>query len=393
MSDQFVVVSEMERAAERGESMVLVSIVRTAGSTYRGVGARMLVTASGSTHGLLSGGCLEADLVEHASAAHRSGAPAIVTYDTGSAEEFVWGLGLGCNGLVEALVEPLTPARARELVEVLRGALTADENHILATVVRSRGAGAPSVTARMMIDARGNFITAGDWGDGSVLARVARDAVRNRPDERRGAMLTYADGDDIEVALEMITPRVSVVICGSGPDTVPVARLARELGWDVTVVDHRATHATGSERFAGARVIERADPAAIGDAVPLTPAALAVVMSHNYDRDLDYLDSLVAARVRYVGLLGPRSRATRLIADLERRGRSLDEEMLSRIHGPIGLDIGGDSPEAIAVSIIAEISAVVSGRSAGHLRDRNAPIHGGSINVAAAPTLAHSLTT
>lgn len=392
MSDQHVIVNDLVHAADNGESALLVSVVRTAGSTYRGVGARMIVRADDTTAGLLSGGCLEADLVEHARRIRAIGEPDLVTYDTNSGDDFVWGLGLGCNGLVEVLLEPLTADRARTVAQLLGRALDGIAPAVVATVIRAQGEGAPRVGARMLIDSSTSEVVCdGDWGDQRLLAPVAVDAVRGTVSARRGMArdYTFGDGDSdsdasempnsisAQVAFELVTPRVDLVLCGSGPDAVPVARLATGLGWSVTVVDHRSADLMPRERFAGARIVGCPDATCLAEVVELAPRTAVVVMSHSYERDLDYLDALASTDVGYLGMLGPRTRTERMLGDLTAQGHVSANDLRHRIYGPIGLDIGGDGPEAIALSIIAEISAVVSSRSASHLRDRRAPIHGG----------------
>jgi xanthine/CO dehydrogenase XdhC/CoxF family maturation factor len=180
------------------------------------------------------------------------------------------------------------------------------------------------------------------------------------------------------VAFEVVTPAVRLLVCGSGPDAVPVVRFATQLGWNVSVIDHRPVAHAHPERFPDARVIECADPVRLGDAVPLAPHTTAVVMSHHFGRDTDYVQALLAAGVAYVGVLGPRSRTDRVLAELAARGVAPDARTAhgARLYGPVGLDVGGDGPEAIALAVVAEVSAVASGRTGGHLRDRSAPLHG-----------------
>lgn len=384
MSDQHVIVDELVRAANAGEITVLVSVVRTAGSTYRGVGARMIVRADDSTTGLLSGGCLEADLIEHARRVRAAGTPDIVLYDTSSGDDFVWGLGLGCNGLVEVLLEPLPPTRARSLSQLLGAALATAVPTVLATVIRSSGDGAPSVGERMLIDSSSNDVTCdGAWDDLTMLCDVRRAAIDGAVNARRGMTQDFSlNSAEVQVAFELVTPRVDIVLCGSGPDAGPVARMATELGWTVTVVDHRSAAFTVPGRFSAARVVECLDATRLTDVVDLTPGTAVVVMSHSYERDLDYLDALATADVGYIGILGPRTRTDRMLTDLTSRGRLGAAALRDSVYAPIGLDIGGDGPEAISLSIVAEISAVVSGRPGSHLRDRSAPIHGEAARIA-----------
>lgn len=377
MSDQRAIAVELVRAARSGERVVLASVVRAEGSSYRGVGARMVIRANDTTVGLLSGGCLEGDLVTRASRVRESGRSAIATYDGRADDDLVWGLGLGCNGLVEVLLESCSPRRAGALGAMVLRALDEETPSVIATVVRAEGNGTPGVGVRALVRAGAAVVTEGEWGSGELLREAIADAAHAEPGARRGMNLDYvpAEGASARIAFELVLPTVQLVICGSGPDAIPVARLASALGWAVTVVDPRPATFTPPARFGAARVAECAHSGRLGDAVALSSRTAAIVMSHNYERDLDYLDALAVANVAYVGLLGPRARTERMLGDLAARGRPLPEAMLERVFGPIGLDLGGDGPEAIALSIVAELLAVMNGRAAAHLRERRSSIH------------------
>ena len=385
MSDLRIVARELVRASQRGESVVLASVVCTEGATYRGVGARMVVRADGTPLGLLSGGCLEADLVERAARVRQSGQAEIVSYDGRAGDDLMWGLGIGCNGLVEILLEPRDADRAGSLGAMLARALDESSPSVVATVIRASGSGAPEIGARVLVRAPMDVARDGEWGRSGVIEAVIADAMGPRPSERRGMNLDYvlseetASGIDeavmAQVAFEVIRPNVSLLVCGSGPDAIPVVRLALSLGWDVTVVDPRPVAVLPQERFTGARVVECARSENLDSVVETNARTAAIVMSHNYERDLDYFDRLASSDVAYLGVLGPRARTERMLGDLEFRGRACDEGMRSRIHAPIGLDVGGDGAEAIALSIIAEISAVMHGRSGASLRGSDASIH------------------
>ncbi len=374
MSDQRRVVAELAELAERGDPVVLASVVRVVGAAYRGVGARMLVRADGSTVGMVSAGCLEADLVAHAARVRAAGEAALVTYNNDAGEDVVWGLGLGCDGTVEVLLEPLAPARAASLAALLERALAGDEPAPLATVVRTSrsdppdGAsadGAPEVGARVLVTPDGPRCD-GAWGDGAVLARVLADV---------SASPTTLDVGGVRIAVERIAPPVRLVVCGSGPDAAPVVRLAAGLGWDVTVVAPHAASAGRGDRFPGARMVACADPAQLADAVPIAARTAAVVMSHDYARDRAYLGALLDSDAGYVGVMGPRRRTERMLADLAAAGRTWLDARHAHVYAPVGLDVGGDGPEAIALAIVAEVSATAGGRAGGHLRTRRAPIH------------------
>lgn len=360
------IVDGLNIAAEADESVVLATVVRATGSSYGGVGARMLVRGDGSTVGLVSGGCLESDLAEHARRVHEGGRAEVVRYDTRDDDDAPWGLGLGCNGLIDVLLEPLPPARATYLAKLLDRALAADTPSVLATIIKApEGVGAHALIIGNSIEKTGG------WGKDNILAKATADTDEVFKAGRRGLVREFGA---VEVAYEVVTPAVPLVVCGSGPDVVPLARFASELGWSTTVVDHRPVSDSHTERYYGARAVECAEAAKLGEVVTLTPRTAAVVMSHNLARDTDYVQALLDAGVAYVGVLGPRGRTERMLSDLASR-KSKPLKNKKRLFAPVGIDIGGDGPDAIALAIIAEISAVINGRKGGHLRDKKGPLH------------------
>lgn len=368
MTESGFVIGELQRAAARDELVVLASIVRTEGSAYRGVGTRMIVRDDDTAVGLVSGGCLEADLVERARRVRASRAAELVTYDSRSDDDLVWGLGLGCDGLVQILLEPLAPTDARALTRLLLVAQR-HEATILITSIGER----PTRGARLLADTDGHELArTGTWSDDD-----ARRALRIANGDslvigRRGVAIHW---EELGISLELLRPPLELIVCGSGPDVVPVATLAAAQGWSVTIVDHRRLVDAKPERFPMATVRECASPEMIDDLVVNGDRTAIVVMSHNYPRDLEYVAAALRSRACYVGALGPRRRTERMLGELAARGETYDEETLARLHAPIGLDIGGDGPDAIALSIVAEIMAATSGRSGAPLRERDAPIH------------------
>lgn len=369
------IAAELTQAAERGETVALATVVRVVGSAYRGVGARLVVRADGSTLGLVSGGCLEGDLAARADEARTGGRATLVTYDTRSGDDLVWGLGLGCDGVVEVLLEPLVPERARAVATLLREAATGDAPAVLLTLARTE---AP---ARLLLRADGTTREEGAWPD--ALRDAALVEARALLADAEGVRGTARSFDDTLVAIEPVAPAPALLICGAGPDAAPLARLALSLGWEVTVVDHREpgpVHPSAgpgqvAARFPGAQVVRCADAVRLGDVASLGARTCAVVMSHHYERDLHYLHALLASDVRYVGLLGPRARAERLLAERRARLGARDDGWDSRLHAPVGLDLGGDGPEAVALAIAAEVMAAANDRAGGRLRDREGPIH------------------
>ena len=377
MSTHREVVDALSCAADGG-SVVLATVVRVTGSSYGGVGARMVVRSDGSVVGLVSGGCLESDLAEHSRRVYATGCAEVVRYDTRDDDEAPWGLGLGCNGLIDVLLEPLPPAQARDVAALIDQALAGDAPSVIATVTRvpDPEASLPAVGSHALLG-KGKVQSVGEWGTGTVLADAAEHVDEALAAGRRGLVREFGA---VEVAFEVVMPSVQLIVCGTGPDAAPVARFASQLGWDVTIVDHRALTDAHSARFRGARVVECAEPLRLASAVPLTPRSAAVVMSHHFARDRDYVQALLAANVGYLGVLGPRARTERMIAELT---IGSDTPIGDRFFAPIGLDLGGEGPDAIALAIIAQVSAVANGRAGGHLRDRRAPLHASPSPVAA----------
>jgi xanthine dehydrogenase accessory factor len=366
------VVDALSRASANGDSVVLATVVRVTGSSYGGVGARMVIRTDGSTVGLVSGGCLESDLAEHARRVHANGLAEVVTYDTRDDDDAPWGLGLGCNGLIEVLLEPLPPLRAKDVGSIITQALAGDAPSVIATVIRTPASqtGLPTIGSHALLGSA-TVQSVGEWGTGSVLTDAAEHVDEAFATGRRGLVREFGT---VEVAFEVMMPAVRLIVCGTGPDAAPVARFASQLGWDVTVVDHRPLTNAHSARFPGARVVECAEALRLADVVRLTPRSAAVVMSHHFARDRDYVQALLAANVAYLGVLGPRARTERMIAELT-TDSGTSPTIGDRFFAPVGMDIGGEGPDAIALSIISQVSAVASGRAGGHLRDRRAPLH------------------
>ena len=384
MNEVRALVEAFDEACVSRERCALATLVSVEGSSYRRPGARMLVREGGASTGTISAGCLEADVVEHAKRVMRSGEAALVEYDTASTgEEMAWGLGLGCNGVVRVLVEPLAPGSS--YVEALRRSCEAkadDAPALVATVYRhtppeSAPPAGPQTGARLLIDCNGNVSREKLGDDAAALIESEVRALR-RAAGSAGAHVFEADGGALKVFIETLLPPVPLVVFGAGHDALPVVELARGLGWQTEVVDPQARPASLS-RFASADRVTLARPEEVGTRVNITPRTLALLMSHNYSHDLELLKLLLASPARYIGVVGPRKRTERMLSELAAKGETLrlEEAGLARLHAPAGLDIGANGPAEIALSIVAEMRAVLDGRRGGMLRERLGSIHGG----------------
>ena len=365
------------RAAWQGQPAALVTVVKTAGSSYRKPGARMLVTADGRSVGSISGGCLEDDAREQALAALVSGQPALVRYDTTADGDIIFGSGLGCQGIVHVLVEPLpAPGSPHDPLACITHALAERRAGALASVfaVDPPHAGPPPGSF-LWLDETG-LPAAGTLADPDV-ARDARETLRRggRPAARAYGLV---NGARMEIFIDVVRPPRSLLICGAGEDARPLARLGRELGWRVRVVDGRRAFVTPA-RFPGVDELLVCPPAESGARVTVEPGEAVVLMTHHFLHDKNFLLAALGSPAGYIGVLGPRRRTERLLADLTRvmpAGRGpLGKRSLRRVHGPAGLDIGAEAPEQIALSIVAEIEAVGARRRGGILRLRRAPLH------------------
>lgn len=320
-----------------GHRLVAAVVLATEGSTYRKPGALMLLSSSGARCGLLSGGCLEGDLHEHALRLLAGEARVLERfYDGRTSDDPVWGLGLGCEGALRILLWRLDDGHAEAAVPAPRGGLVSLRGFLRAE------------------DARRSAMLSIALADGAARLDVVETAPSTAPPggvERRASLI---DG-----VLELRTAHVpTLLLCGAGPDAEPVARLAALVGWQVTVVDHRTAYLDAS-RFPQARHLVQVDAADPGAVVPLAAFDAAVVMSHNLIADGRYLAALARTPIPYVGLLGPAARRERLYAGLG----PLADALRPRLRAPVGLDLGGATPEAIALSIVAELQSSLHGRS------------------------------
>ena len=327
-------------------SAVLATLVATAGSTYRKPGARMLIMADGSFFGLLSGGCLEADLNLHAREVLGSGKPRAVEYDMRSPDDILFGIGAGCEGAMRVLLEPAGPGTAAAAVLANAGRTT-------------RSGRATSLVAVHDSTA----LALGTYDAAALSAPALVDAAQRAVAEAESRQLEFeAGGRRARAFVQFLAPPPHLLICGAGPDAEPLVSAALGLGWRVAVVDHRPAYAS-ARRFPGADV-RRADARDLRATLAVDECHAAVVMSHHLPSDIAYLRALADAGVPdYVGLLGPAARRQRIAQEL---GETMGK-LRTRIRGPVGIDIGAVTPEGIALSIVSQIHAWLAERTAGML--------------------------
>jgi xanthine/CO dehydrogenase XdhC/CoxF family maturation factor len=323
---------------------VLATVVATAGSTYRKPGARMLIMADGSYLGLLSGGCLEADLKLHAEEIMGGTTARAVEYDMRGPDDVLFGIGAGCEGAMRVLLEPAGPGTPA--------------NEALAEAARITAAGAATCLVSVHESPRAPLGSYGMGDAASFLPAPLTAAAESALAEGSSRSFTSGQGPARTRAfIHVLAPPPHLLLCGAGPDAQPVAAAGRALGWRVSVVDHRPAYAD-PHRFPGARVV-RAEPDALAESVDLRRCHAVVVMSHHLPSDVAYLRVLSAAAPEYIGLLGPAARRRRVLQELGPGAEGLG----ARLRGPVGIDIGAATPEAIALAIVAEVHAWLAGRA------------------------------
>jgi xanthine/CO dehydrogenase XdhC/CoxF family maturation factor len=357
-----------------GRRTALATVVQTSGSVYRRPGARMLLVEDGQMISAISGGCLEGDVFERSqSLMFGGGEPMVVRYDTTSGEDIVFGFGLGCNGVVDVLIESLGDETAASQMSFIQDCLQSGQVGAIATVFRIEGASDITVGSRLMLKWDGT-VTNG-IANADIAQRIETDARHTlRTQQTRVQFYTLHQGR-VDVLIEVIQPLVPLLVFGSGYDAVPVVQLAKYLGWHVTVIDDRPGFLSG-DRFPQADQIllcESDNPDSYQHL--LTPQTVVVVMTHRYLSDLAFLKTLIPSPVRYLGVLGPKRRMQQLSDDLAQENILPTVGQKQRIYNPVGLDIAAETPQEIALSIVAEIQAVIGGRCGGFLRDRMGSIH------------------
>src|SRR5688572_15888904 len=364
------IVKEAEQARAAGKTLALATVVGIEGSSYRLPGARMLIAGGKWVAGSISGGCLEDDVVLRARDAVAKNEPSVAVYDTTRDDDVIFGVGLGCKGVITILIEPLS-AETRDGVDFIAFAKTClDERTTgsVATVIQVSG-DTPARPAMRTVEKHG--LRQSDIADTELKHAV--DATLTAQTEDRLVDVPLDKGSAL-VFVERIEPPIPLVVFGAGHDAMPVVRLAKDLGWHVTLVDHRPAYAT-AERFPEADRIVIGAHKEVAPELDLGEDTLALVMTHNYLRDLDWAELLLRSPVRYLGLLGPRRRADEILGDLKEKGIEPGPDQLGRLYAPVGLDIGSEGPAEVAMSILAEMQAVLTRHAGGHLRERKRPIH------------------
>lgn len=348
-----------------GEKAVLATVVDLKGSGYRLPGARMLIKANGDAFGTVSGGCLEADVLERAKRVLTSGRAEVFTYDTTAEENSVFSLNMGCRGVMRILLEAVDGNS--KIITALREVWSTRKPAASAVMLTNPG-------GRIFVTAKSIMTPKDPSGLDAPFWALREDLFTFFGSTSSYETISYDTAEGLsEFVFEMLNPPLKLAILGAGADAIPLADAAWNLGWQVDVYDHRSAFAN-RERFPNADEVKLT----ARDVMPEIAAddlTAIVSMNHNYDRDKALLPAALRSPAFYVGALGPKKRTQQILDELKDAGETFEIEQLGRLRSPAGLDIGADTPEAIAISIVAEVQSVRKKRPAGPLRDRTAPIY------------------
>jgi xanthine/CO dehydrogenase XdhC/CoxF family maturation factor len=374
MNDLSSLLGALDEAQTGQQEVVIATVVKVEGSAYRRPGARMIIAPMGEATGTVSGGCLESDVGKKAWWLTASGKPSMRTYSTGEdddeLEDAELSFGLGCNGTVHILFERIQPQTASLVVDVLREVKASGTGAALATVIGTQNERQTALGERAAIRASGRLQS--EMRERWLAAAVADD-LKTVLDARRSATRTYEGADGaVEVLLEYIAAPRRLVIFGAGHDAMPLVSMARLQGWHISVIDARS-HFARPQRFPDADLVLSAPLEPLPELHAMVADAAVVVMTHSLTQDRHWLGQVVQSSPRYIGQLGPRTRTERLLHELPDHAR--EKAACAPLHYPVGLDLGGDAPHSVALSILSEINAVFNGRSGSMLKHRQASIH------------------
>ncbi len=335
----------------------LATVVKVEGSSYRSPGAKMFILNNGIWEGSISGGCLEGDVLRQAREIMESGKARTITYDTNEDSSHQLGINLGCNGIIHIFVQPLN--RKNPLIPVLEKIINSQKKTILIKRLNEFPTFSWTKKDGEILDSTFDYHEIPGLGD-----------LENKIYKQTSGLIEI---DDEWVFFEEFEPAIDIVIVGGGGDAQPVVHFANQLGWNVRLTDECAAHLF-PKNFPQAKVIQ-CDRQYMGEKVTTTPYSAVILMTHNLDYDRDALIQVLEGEAPYIGIVGPKKRWEKMKSQLEDRGIKLSKKDLNRIHAPVGLDIGADTREEIALSIIAEIKAYFSNRSGKSLKERKDSIH------------------
>lgn len=379
MKEFLEILAVARRIRAAGQPFAVATIVKIGGSTYRRPGARMLVDGDGQTWGTISGGCLEGEVAQQALAVLEQGRPVLLPFELGE-NDLVLGFGTGCDGIVHVLIEPVPVGQQDSVLDLLDRCIGARQRGVIATVIEATGNLDENLGQHLLLDDGGEVSGAlmGSSLEHAVLeaARRLLEAEQNREQPYLWhTLMVEQNAGTAEMLLEVVRPPVRLLVFGEGHDVRAMVSVAKPMGWKVVVVGRKPVDVL-ADRFPEADDhVFLMHPNEIVKLIEPDALSAALVMSHTYLRDRELMTILLESPIPYVGMLGPKERTARMIEELTQADAALTDAQLARLFGPVGLDIGTETPEEIALAAAAEIQAVLSNRTGGNLRERTEPIH------------------
>jgi xanthine/CO dehydrogenase XdhC/CoxF family maturation factor len=364
------IIRAFDEAQKQGKKTALATVVHVDGSSYRRPGARMLITEEGQLTGAISGGCLEGDALRKALLVMFQQRSMLVTYDTMDEDDAKLGLSLGCNGIIQVLIEPINVTDLNNPIQLLKAVANKRQKAILITLfsLENKRDQQPGTCLLLREDElmEGNVPLLKD-----ILIKDGMQVLASQ----HSLFRTYkSENQSLTAFIELIEPAVSLIAIGAGNDVIPLVAMADIMGWETTVIDGRPNFAK-QERFTSSCQVLVLKPENVINQIIIDEQTVFVLMTHNYNYDMAMLQQLVQRNVIYIGMLGPKKKLERMLEELQEQGIHLTEQQLSIIHSPVGLDIGAETSEEIALSILSEIKAVLSGKEGLSLHNNAGTIH------------------
>jgi len=370
------IIKAFDEAQKLGKQTALATVVHVEGSSYRRPGARMLIEDNGQLTGAISGGCLEGDALRKALLVMTEKRSRLVTYDTMDDDDAKFGVGLGCNGIIQVLIEPIDISNPDNPIQYLKKVNEKRQTAALVTLFSLQDRKDPQYGTCLLLKEDGDLVQHLPVLK-DVLLADSNEALINQ----NSSFKNYTSDDhNITAFIEIIKPPVSIIIIGAGNDVVPVVSMADILGWETIVVDGRASYAK-QERFVSACQVLVAKPENVLEQITIDEHTVFLLMTHNYNYDMAMLRQLLQKNVQYIGMLGPKKKRERMLNELKDEGSIFTEQQLSVLHSPVGLDIGAETSEEIALSILSEIKAMFANKDVQSLRSIKEVIHSRSATI------------
>lgn len=366
------IINAYNKARINEKRLALATLVHLNGSSYRRPGARMIVDEEGQLTGAISGGCLEGDALRKAVFCIHTQTPKLVVYDTSDEEDATIGIQLGCSGIIQVLFEPIDEHDPLNPIDLLKKAIQKRQNTVLVTLYAPKIKKGDIVGTSILLEESGEFHNNSTF---QFVPEPLMQDIKETLTVKKSSFKSYQQNDNtFNAFLSFISPPISLVIVGAGNDAIPLQSIAETLGWEVTIVDGRHTYAK-IERFSSACQIIVSKPEQVLQQIPIDDKTVFVLMTHNYNYDYAILKALLGKNIPYIGALGPKKKLDNMINDLKAENIILNEKQKNILYGPVGLELGAETPAEIALSITAEIMSVMNNKKGGSLRNLVTEIH------------------